>query len=110
MQPRRFIITFLALAVSVSAGRTIYQLWRRQDVLKSRESELIRLQDTNKILERTLQDMGSESYVEMMAREKLGLVREGETIVILQNSEFSTQNSEQKVTRSNWRRWWGLFF
>lgn len=106
----RAIVGLVSLIVTISAGRTIIELWRRQDVLKSREQELAVLEEEKKALERTLQDMGSELYVERVARDKLGLVKEGETIVILQNPESRTENSERNDMLPNWRKWWGLFF
>lgn len=107
----KVIIVLVSLGVSVSTVRTIYQLWRRQDVLKARETELLKLQEANKTLERMLQDIGSDSYVEQVAREKLGLVKEGETIVILPeigDGESGARNTQKNIT--NWKKWWRLFF
>lgn len=107
----RVVVGLVSLMITISAGRTIIELWRRQDVLKSREQELAVLEEEKKALERTLQDMGSESYVERVARDKLGLVKEGETIVILPGTGDrgpGTENTQENV--ANWRKWWGLFF
>ena len=50
--------------------------------------------------------------MERMAREKLGLVKEGETIVIMKNEKLKMTNEEQEVEENspNWKKWWGLFF
>ncbi len=106
----RAIVLLVSLMVTISASRTIFELWRRQDVLTTREKELATLEEENKALVRTLQDMGSESYIERVARDMLGMVKEGETIVILQNSEPRIQSAGENNLRPNWRRWWGLFF
>lgn len=106
----RGIVAFVSLAVMITAGRTIYELKQQQNVLKTSARELEKIQGENVALERTLQDMQSDSYVERIARDKLGMVKEEETIVILDNPESITQNLESGKDVSNWRKWWGLFF
>lgn len=106
----RIILAVVSLGLSISAGRTILELWQRRDIVRVRERELSRLQQDNLQLEKKIGDMKSESYVERIARDQLGMIKEGETIVMLpENASFSGTQSTQNIM-SNWRQWWGLFF
>ncbi|HLD25173.1 MAG TPA: septum formation initiator family protein [Patescibacteria group bacterium] len=114
-QITRGILAFVSLGIILSAGRTIIDLWQRRDVLEARKHELAKLREENEALEHTLQDMQSESYVERIARDKLGMVKEGETIVILpdavgERSFDKTQDGQMNNNLPNWKKWWKLFF
>lgn len=106
----RIILAVVSLGLSISAGRTILELWQRRDIVLVRERELSKIQQDNMQLEKKILDMKSESYVERIARDQLGMIKEGETIVMLpENVSFSGVQHTQKFV-SNWRQWWGLFF
>lgn len=106
----RIIVMIVSLGLAVSAGRTILELWQRRDIVRERAQELTKLREENMTLERTLQDIGGEAYAEKIARDKLGMVREGETIVIMPQEENSNQKTENKEALPNWKKWWKLFF
>lgn len=53
--------------------------------------------------------INNNQYIEEQAREKLGLAKNGEYIVLVPSP---TQNSsrERKINNeSNWQKWWNLF-
>lgn len=106
----RLIIACISLGLSISAGRTIVELWRRQDVVHVREQELARLKRDNAELETRLADMKSEAYVEKVARDQLGMIKEGETIVMLPESASMSASKGVGMEEANWRQWWSLFF
>ncbi len=106
----RLIIICISLGLSLSAGRTIVELWRRRDIIHVREQELTRLQKDNAEMEVRLKDMKSEAYVEKVARDQLGMIKEGETIVMLPESASSSGMNDLSVQEANWRQWWSLFF
>ncbi len=107
----QWVVLAVSLGLSLSAGRTILELWKRRDVVHERERELIKLREENASLERALQDIGQDAYLERIARDKLGLVREGETIVILPDTGDKTQVAGTHVgNEPNWKKWWRIFF
>jgi len=106
----RMIVALVSLGLSISAGRTIIELWQRRDIIYVREQELSRLKRDNTQLEVKLKDMKSEAYVEKVARDQLGMIKEGETIVILPINVSSSASSGLFTQVSNWRQWWNLFF
>ena len=98
----------------ILAGRTSYRIWRliqaRQIVTETR----VRTQEAyreNELLKKRLAEVSSDAFVEREARDKLGMGKPGEVIVILPNQNNSSQteinNYELKI--KNWRRWWDLY-
>lgn len=51
----------------------------------------------------------TDAFVEEEARQKLGLVRPGEQIVVDQKIE-RVQFKSEPIARPNWQKWWNLFF
>ena len=111
-QPRklRWIVWGISLVLCVSAGRTILDLLKRQDIVKIRQAELQRLKEENKTLEQSLSDMASSPYIERIARDQLGLIREGETVVIIGKPQASESEKNREPKRSIWKQWYDMFF
>ena len=58
-----------------------------------------------------LKKLASEEYTEKVARNTLGLVKEGESIVILPGAGSRSGGPPSETERTvNWQKWWGLFF
>lgn len=106
----RTLIIIVSLGLCLSASRTIFGLWQRRDIVKEREGELIQIKEKNKELERQLTDIQSEGYVERIARDKLGMVKVGEMILILPDRAASGKPRDEDNGGANWRKWWKLFF
>ncbi len=106
----RTLIIIISLGLCLSAGKTIIGLWQRKDIVKVRESELSQVKEKNKELERELTDIQSDDYVERIARDKLGMLREGEAIVILPDRASGGGSTETNDNVPNWKKWWRLFF
>lgn len=110
LQIRTIIIWAVSLVLCLSAGSTIAHLWARRGVVREREQELLGLQKENRDLEGSLKEAQGEAYVERIARDKLGMVRDGETIVIMPDREPNTENGEKGKAAPNWKKWWQLFY
>lgn len=112
---RRFtnlIIVIISLFLMVGLAQSSYRLWKKQDIVAERQAKLSEVEAEHIALKRRLEEAKTESFVERMAREKLGLVKEGETIVIVDKSQNSNLNDQEKPEENtpNWKRWWALFF
>lgn len=109
----RLIVTIVCLLAVVSLSRTIYGTWRRRDIVKERATVLAQAEAENKRLKDELAQAESPEFIEKEAREKLGLVREGEQIVIMPKSQSPIPNIQSQTESEklpNWKRWWRLFF
>lgn len=103
----------LALVIFYNLSKQLYdslEVSRRLD----REAEnLTNLQKRNVELKGKLEEVGSLSFVEREARDKLGLVREGETMVIIPPSEIDkilgAQKEVEKIVLPYWQGWLKLF-
>ncbi len=109
-QIRTMVIWTVSLVLCLSAGSTIIHLWARRGVVREREQELQGLQKENRELEGSLKEIQGESYVERIARDKLGMVRVGETIVIMPDREPNSENDKKGESVPNWKKWWRLFY
>lgn len=76
---------------------------------KNLENELSMEQQKNKFLKERLSYVKTDRFVEEEAREKLGLTKQGEKIVILpkKGGKIDQQQAEDKP---NWQKWWDVFF
>lgn len=110
IQTIRIAVALISLGLAISAGRTIVELWQRRDVVGVRKQELARIQAENMSLQDKLRDMGSDAYVEKVARDQLGMIKEGETIVMLPEGAVQGKGSGEDASMPNWKKWWSLFF
>ncbi len=111
----RLVVTLVSLTLIVNLSRSIYSLWKKRDIVRQREEVLGKLKADSEELERKLTEAQSPEYVEKIAREKLGLAKEGETIVLVPNDKSTNlqmTNGEDKIQENepNWKKWWKLFF
>ncbi|MCL4360507.1 septum formation initiator family protein [Patescibacteria group bacterium] len=118
MNTKRRIIRFFIIIVSVvsvvSLSGSIVDLWQKRSILRERESEVSTLQHEQKSLNKQLQDAQSPEYIEREARNRLGLAKPGETVVLLPNGGTQAMTSPQQGKTGgaspHWREWWKLFF
>jgi len=81
-----FLFLFLLgyLAVSFSTQFVRLQILRR-DIAEMR-AQVAELQQRNAAIRKELEKLQSRDYIEQVAREKLGLVKPGETTIVPQGS------------------------
>ncbi len=74
--------------------------------LKDQEEEAKR---KKQLLQQQLHVVNTPEFIESQAREKLGMVKPGEHIVLAPPPSPAPQKTNND-TASNWERWWNLFF
>lgn len=116
MQPGRFsgirlIIGIVSLVVSIGLARSIVDHWQKRTIVSERQ-EALRLEEArNRELVVKLEEATSSAFIEREAREKLGLVKEGDTIVLIDRTQNVRTNDQTKAEDlPNWKKWWRLFF
>lgn len=108
----RFIVIFASAIMSFGLIRTLVDTWQKGDVVGKQRSELEAIERQHAELENKLKEATSSSFVEREARNKLGFIKEGET-VILMGTPTPEENGPQNSTGtplSRWEKWWKLFF
>jgi cell division protein FtsB len=107
------LIILFSLYLIVSLSREIFDLIQKEKVIGQEQLKLEELKVANQVLEEQLGYVQSEEFVEEEAREKLGMTRDGETVVILpENFEEMVEQSRGVVEPEeipNWKQWLGLF-
>ena len=112
---KRNLLLFLAVLVGiifiVNSTKRILTFRDTSKSVEDAQKQLDRLREENKILENELEYKKTDEFAEKEIRDKLGLAREGETIVVLPKEDNNGQQ-ETSVTKSqkNWQKWWELFF
>lgn len=75
---------------------------------------LYKLQAQNSELKKKLSEIESADFIEEQARDKLGLSKKGETVVIIPDNTLKmvlgASHSAQALRLSNWLGWWSVFF
>lgn len=102
------LITF-SLYLIVSFSKDIYNLWKKSQEIGNEQTKLENLKQENQQLKEKLEYVKTQEFVEKEARDRLGLVWEGEAVVIMpekiMNNEFN-----QPAYVPIWEKWWQLFF
>lgn len=106
----RIAVALISLGLAISAGRTIVELWQRREVVGVRKQELTKIKAENVSLQDKLTDMGSDAYLERIARNQLGMIKDGETIIMLPEGAVQGRADGEEKNIPNWKKWWRLFF
>lgn len=113
---RRKILTVALVFATLSTVHATFRVLTREDTLDAARERLAQAQKERDLLLETKKWMDSPEYVEREVRDKLGLAREGEVIVVLpdehvlrklaprEEPEFSLEE-----TLPIWRQWMRLF-
>ncbi|OGE32679.1 hypothetical protein A3C59_03765 [Candidatus Daviesbacteria bacterium RIFCSPHIGHO2_02_FULL_36_13] len=114
---RKSIIGLIILIVIIIASSLVGQIsdsLRSQDRLSEQAETVSRLEMENRELKKKLIDIQSPEFIEEQARNKLGLSKGGETIVIIPDSKLKSilyaSESAKEVRLPNWQGWFKLFF
>jgi cell division protein FtsB len=104
-------ILLLSLVIAVGIIRSVITIWQKRGIVAQRSAVLEAEEAKHARLEQNLREATSAAFIERVAREKLGLVKEGEQVVIMnrnQNLDLNAQNDIQ--AQPSWKQWWKLFF
>ena len=97
--------------MSVGIVRSVFTLSQKKGILAERQQILTALTEKNRQLQEELKEATGTAFIEQAARDKLGLVREGETIVIMDTSQITNSNTQKFPSEvPSWKQWWRLFF
>jgi len=107
-------IIIVGLLISFGLARNLYVTYQNSQLLTSAKEKLDRLRAENLRLKEEHTAASDPNFIEREARNRLGLVRPGETVVILPASgaafPSSLSGEAVKPTRPVWQQWLGLFF
>jgi cell division protein FtsB len=110
MKRTAYIIALVLCLFAInSLIHSIYDLWHKQDLVTKAEAELVREKEENKKLKERLTYVKSNEFVESEARNKLFLVKPGESKIIVPDELLAKPKASPTPTPPNWKQWVNLF-
>lgn len=112
----KYILLIVSLFLVAAAARNTLGLLRRGDQIKEAEEKVRELEEEQARLLEVKEGVESEEFIEREAREKLGLAKPGETVVVLPPEDvllrLAPKIEEETFIESLpiWKRWARMFF
>ena len=108
---KKNLLLIILIIFALRSGYGIWKLWRTRSLVQDAQIRLEKTRLENQRLTQKLAEIQSEEFVEREAREKLGLGKAGEVVLILpdQNNNPQTEIKNYKLKIKNWRLWWDLY-
>jgi len=107
------VFFFATIVVSIiiinSLVRSIYDLWKKEDLVVAARQELEKEKKENKELKERLVYVKTDKFIEEEARNKLFLVKPGESEIIIPKDLIATKSAKPTPTPPNWKKWVNLF-
>ncbi len=105
------LIWVIELIVIISLVGSIISIAKKKDVVGEQAAALKRIDAENARLKSQLSQAQSTVFVENEARDKLGLVKPGEVVVMIGRQVSTASDSLNPQTAlPRWQQWWQLFF
>lgn len=112
-----FLLIYILGALTIfHLGRNWRDLYLASKRISQEEARLAALIEENEELKKELRYLRSEEFVEEQTRDKLGLTREGETAVVIEEEVLERMagrkgraNSTDREDLAVWRQWIELF-
>lgn len=113
----RLFLFLLGIFLIINLTRSLINLWQKTSLISQEEERLAKVKLENEELKQQLAQIQTPEYIEQQAREKLGLAREGEIVIILPPSPYSQseknqlppkENLKEKEEKPIWQQWLNL--
>lgn len=111
----RIGILILIILVINSLIQGILAVKRSNDKIEEEKRKVAEEQARNDELKKQLQEVNSQSFTEQVARDKLGLAKPGETVLVLPDKEVlkklapRLEEEQDTLPDPNWKKWLKLF-
>lgn len=103
------IIFIVASLILTGLFRQIQSALKASQRLDQAADEVLKLQDKNRQLKNKLTEVQSPDFVEQVARDKLGLAKPNETVVVVPKETLekvlAANNPPAEVKIPNWQGW-----
>jgi cell division protein FtsB len=109
----RLIYVIAGVFMIIGLSHSIYDLWKKQDIIVDRQNALKQAEAENKRLKKALEESQTPDFIEREARNSLGMSKEGEIVVLMDTASGSgTTNSQpgEAAEKPSWKLWWRLFY
>lgn len=114
---KKIFIVIAVLIVAVIAYNLINQIMHTlgaSERLSKAAEGVYKAEIKNKELKKKLSEIKSPKFIEEQARDKLGLAKPGETVVIIPDNKIKevlgSTESAKEARLPNWLGWWKVFW
>lgn len=105
------VITITLFFIILHILTSIYTLWHKQDLLTNAQLQLLQEREEKRGLQKELSKVKSPQFVDQEARDKLLLVKPGESEVLIdKNLLEASASAKSKKSEPYWQQWLDLFF
>jgi cell division protein FtsB len=110
-----YALLLVIVLLIVSLTRNITKTIDVQKRIEKKENEIQKLEDKNQELREELRILTSDEYTEKQLRNKLGLAKEGEYVIVLPDEEVlrnlipEKEKEEETLPPPAWEKWLNLF-
>jgi len=87
IKARVYVLIILVFLFGLSLFKNILKINEAKNRIQKEKEKVIKLEQEGRILEEELKKMQGNEYLETQLRDKLGLAKKGESVVILPDSE-----------------------
>lgn len=105
-----FVVIIFLLVIIKNILSSIVELNNNSQIVTRLQNEEISEKKKGQFLKERLYYVKTQEFIEKQARERLGMVKEGEYLVLAPPATSSIKTIEIKDTTPNWKKWWQLFF
>lgn len=95
MNLKNMVIIILVAIFCISYVRQELAMNKIQKDIEAKQTQLNELQDKNKKLQDEVNQSSTDEYIERMARERLGMIKEGEKVITNSDSPQDNQNNAE---------------
>jgi cell division protein FtsB len=106
----------LVILFVISLIRNFSKIGGAKKRIEAAEERVERLKEENEEAKKRLAEVKGEEYIEKQLRDKLGLAKEGEIVIVLPDEETlrkiapSLPEEEDVLPDPTWKKWLKLFF
>lgn len=110
-----YVFYLLLLILTISLSRNISKMRQINKEVQQKEEKVKKLEEEGKGLGKKLEEAQSNDYIEKQIRDKLGLAKPGEIVVVLPDEAVlrklapKMEEGEDSLPDPNWKKWAKLF-
>ncbi len=111
-----YLLILLSILLVISLARNILKISQADNKIEDAEQELEDLKVESQELKVEVNALQSEEYIEKQLRDKLGLAKEGEIVLVLPEEEILRRlapkqaDEEEMLPDPIWKKWLNLFY
>jgi cell division protein FtsB len=110
-----YLLAFIGLLLILSLVRNILKISESRKKIENERTKVENLKKENEALEKKLAETSGLEFTEKQLRDKLGLAKEGEIVVVLPDEKIleglvpKVPEEEETLPDPIWKRWLKLF-